>query len=115
MALDPNSSSAYGMYKAVKDSESVFGPTNKTNTVGGFPHSENREEYTSSMSDSEVTKFVDTLKRRYERYYKDIEISQKKAFDYWIGKQTLGDLTVTGTTSDLSYQSEPGSCCFDES
>lgn len=100
MALNPNDSAAYGMYKAVKDSESVFGPTNKSNMTGGGLDGEGRDEYESSMTDDEIVKLTDSWKKTYKEYYKDIEQTQKRAFDYWLGRQTQSDLTVTGTTSD---------------
>lgn len=100
MALNPNDSAAGGMYKAVRDAESLFGPTNKTNYTGAGGNTEARDEYESKMSDAEIIKLTEDWKRRYERYYTTIEQTQKKAFDYWVGRQTLGDLTVTGTTSD---------------
>lgn len=100
MALLPSESASAGMYKAVKDSESVFGSTNKANNAGGSGLLETKDEYDSKLSEEEITKLTDEWKRRYLRYYNDIEPTQKQAFDYWIGKQTPKDLTVSSSTSD---------------
>ena len=100
MAIEPSGSAAYGMYRAVEDSTSLFGPTNKSKFSGGLNMFDGNDEYESSMSEDEIKKLTDKWKRDYENYYRDIKQTQQRAFDYWIGKQTMGDLTVTGTTSD---------------
>lgn len=101
MALNPNGPASQGMYQAVKDSESLFGPTNKTSNAGGGLNSlETKDEYEISMPDDEIITLTDGWKRDYGTYYKDVEITQKKAFDYWIGKQTMADLTVSSSNSD---------------
>ncbi len=100
MALNPNESAAFGMYKAVKDSESIFGPTNKSDRSPIGAISEERDEYESTMSNSEILELVGTWQRDFAPYYREIEPSQKKAFSYWLGKQVGDDLTARSTTSD---------------
>ncbi len=101
-ALNPNDSAAYGMYRAVKDAESVFGPTNKVGAhyPGSNASREAGDEYTSKMSDSEILDLTAAWKRDFRKYYESIEKDQEKAFDYWIGKQTSPDMTLRHTTSD---------------
>ncbi len=101
MALNPNDSAAFGMYKAVKDAASVFGPTNK---VGGrYPGGQGAEkehEYKASLRDDEILDLIDQWKKDFTAYYEDIEPTQKTAFDYWLGRQTGKDLTVRNASSD---------------
>ncbi len=102
MALNPNDSAAFGMFKAVKDSASVFGPTNKAQ--GRYPGGDEgrkENEYTSKMSDEEIIDLILQWKQDFRKYYSEgIEDSQKKAFEYWLGKQTGQDITVRSSTSD---------------
>ncbi len=103
MALNPNDSAAYGMFKAVKDSEGIFGSTNKVD--GKYPAGENRkeDEYTSKMKDEDILNLILQWKSDFKKYYADeVEKSQETAFNYWLGKQTGQDLTVRSTSSDPS-------------
>ncbi len=101
MALSPNDSAAFGMYKAVKDAEGIFGSTNKADS--NYPGSgllEKQDEYTSKLKDSSILDLVQQWKSDFKKYYGDIKKSQEKAFDYWLGKQTGQDLTIRSSTSD---------------
>lgn len=101
MALNPNDSAAYGMYRAVKDSEGLFGPTNKAegSYPGGSPNNK-QDEYTSKLKDEDILDLISQWKGDFKKYYEDIGKSQEKAFEYWIGKQSGQDLTIRSTSSD---------------
>ncbi len=100
MALNPNESASYGMFKAVRDGESIFGNTNKTNRPLQQALIDEVDEYESSMSDEEILNLTDQWQRTYEPYYATIKPTQKKAFHYWIGKQVGEDMNARSTTSD---------------
>ncbi len=102
MALNPNESAAFGMFKAIKDSESVFGDTNKLEVT---PSQEKRipeAEYRSSMKDQDILDLVAQWRNDYQPYFDEIEPTQKKAFDYWLGKQQGKELTMKSSSSDPS-------------
>ena len=103
MALNPNESAAYGMFRAVKDSSGIFGPTNKVqDRYPGQGNVQKQGEYTSKLSDQELLELINGWKSDFRQYYggDGIDKSQDKAFEYWIGKQTGQDLTIRSTTSD---------------
>lgn len=99
MAINPNESAAFGMYKAVQDSEAIFGSTNKEYYPA--PDDTNKEdEYESSMSDVEITQLTAQWVADYAPYYAKIKPTQEKAFNYWLGKQQSENLTVMDASSD---------------
>ncbi len=101
MALNPNDSAAYGMFRAVKDSAGIFGPTNKVqDRYPGSGNVSKENEYTLKLTDEEILDLTREWKAEFRKYYEDIGKSQEKAFEYWIGKQTGQDLTIRSTVSD---------------
>lgn len=51
------------------------------------------DEYESTMPDKKIMELVSQWKRLFEPYYAQIEPTQKKSFDYWVGKQEPEKLT----------------------
>ncbi len=103
MALNPNSNggAAEGMYQAVKDSEGIFGSTNKSTNAPTGQGKTPEAEYRSSMDDEEILSLVDNWRRDFAPYYEKIKPTQEKAFHYWLGKQNGSEnLTVMNTSSD---------------
>ena len=101
MALNPNSSAAWGMFKAVRDGLSIFGPTNKTEQQKGATDKIKLEnEYSSKLEDSSILDLVKQWIKDYDFYYDPIKHIQETSFHYWAGKQTGPNLTARSTTSD---------------
>lgn len=102
MALNPNASAAGGVYKAVTDAMSVFGPTNKAKGKPLLNSSEEMAEYESSLSDDAILELTTSWLGRYSRYYERIRGTQKKAFEYWLGKQPGTQMLLTNATGGAS-------------
>ncbi|MDE2227318.1 MAG: hypothetical protein KGJ89_05195 [Patescibacteria group bacterium] len=102
MALNPNASAAGGVYKAVTDAMSVFGPTNKAKGRPLLNSGEEMEEYSSSLKDEDILELTTAWKSRFSRYYERIRGTQKKAFEYWLGKQPGTQMLLTNATGGAS-------------
>lgn len=88
-----NTAQGASALNAVKGVEGLFADVNKEkgNPAGGPKVA---DEYTSSMKDEDILQLTSAWKTDYETYYQNIEKSQDKAFNYWIGKQKV----TTGNT-----------------
>jgi hypothetical protein len=72
---------------AIKGVEGLFADVNKEKGTPGGPKV--ADEYTSKMSDSEILSLTSAWTRDYAGYYANVEKSQEKAFNYWLGKQKV--------------------------
>jgi len=100
---------AQGIFNAVKDSMGLMKDFNKVKDVGptGDGNDEPQEEYKSSYKDEEIISLVKAWKAAYSGYYGDVEPLQKKAYDYWIGKQktdTLESVDGHDTVDNLIFE-----------
>lgn len=81
---------ATGAYNSVKQALSIFSPFNKVS--GGVEDGQGQPDlmaaYRSEMPDKDIIELTQEWKRTYAMYYQPIESSQKRAFEYWIGRQT---------------------------
>lgn len=83
-----------GIYDQIKGALGLFSTINKTPTTGDQSVTP-ADEYESSMKEEDIISLTQNWKKEYHSYYKDIEESQKIAYEYWLGKQ--------GTTDDVQY------------
>lgn len=105
-----NSPFASGIFNAVKDTLGLMDDYNKVSDVGP-QGGENEElpqsEYRSTYTDSEILALKKEWEATYSVYYNDIEPLQKKAFEYWLGKQKVDTLeTIDGynTVDNLIFE-----------
>ena len=86
MALNFDPSAQTGIANSIKGALGLFSDTNKA--FGGDQEKlVPQDEYESTMSEDEIMPMVKDWKKRYAFYYHEIEKSQVKSFDYWVGRQ----------------------------
>ncbi len=99
---------AQGAFQAVKGALGLMTDYNKVTDVKGDGLGEpTQEEYTSKFSDEDIIRLTSQWKASYSVYYGDVEPDQKKAYDYWIGKQktdTLESLDGHDTVDNLIFE-----------
>ncbi len=98
MALEttPNS----GIWNSIKGALGVFDKLNKAESTQDNVDNVPEDEYESKMSEEDIISLTREWKKQWNVYNQDIEPSQKKAFEYWIGKQPAEEEGfTTGKTS----------------
>jgi hypothetical protein len=100
MAILPQSNP--GVFDAIKNALGLFSDQNKAQSSDTFNQNpEPRDEYESSMSETEIMALVKQWKSDYSVYYTDIEKGQKLSFDYWVGKHRETEtLSAQGSTKE---------------
>lgn len=91
MALEGSTSTSNAISNAIKGALNIFSSLNKAEGMSENNEPEQFDEYESSLQESDIIKLKSTWQQAYNRYYNDVEPSQKLAFEYWIGKQKTDD------------------------
>ena len=99
MGLNATPESSRGYWGAIKDAMGLFGNTNKAQSALENVDYASQDEYESSMSETEIVELITAWKADYQTYYKAIDESQEKSFNYWIGKQKK-DVNNPGSLGD---------------
>ena len=96
MSLATNPEGSAAMARAIRDSQGLFAPLNKAK--GNLPGDQDvyEDEYTSSLDDEKISALAKAWILDYASYYGEIEKTQKRAFEYWIGKQIQLGNEVSG-------------------
>lgn len=97
-----------GIFNAVKGAMGLMDDYNKVTDVKGDGTSGTpQEEYESKFSDEDIIRLVAQWKTTYAGYYGDVEPSQKKAYEYWLGKHktdTMETLDGHDTVDNLIFE-----------
>lgn len=101
MSLEGSASQSNAVYSAIKGAMNMFSGLNKTRGVSEDPQPELFDEYESTLSESEIIELKSHWQKTYDKYYEDVEPSQKLAFQYWIGKQRTDDEVLVGNNKPL--------------
>lgn len=107
-----NNPFAQGIFNAVKGSQSLMEDYNKVSDVkadglGGGGGDEDLEEYKSKYTKNEAKSLRARWKAVYSVYFGDVEPTQKKNYNYWLGKQkadTLEQLDGYDTVDNLIFE-----------
>lgn len=98
MSLNQSGAPSSGIWNAIQGAMGLFSGINKTEGFAEDANPTPEDEFESKLSDEKIVELTSQWKRTYNTYYQDIEPSQKKAFEYWIGKQQVEDIDkVMGT------------------
>lgn len=101
MSLNTNPAGSSAVFNAIKGALNMFSDINK---AGGVTENLNpipTDEYESTLDEEKLSELVSQWKRTYASYYAPIYDSQKKSFEYWIGKQARDEANLGKTSDDL--------------
>lgn len=91
MAIQAQPEASRGILGQIRGALGLFGETNKAGGVGEPFESVPQDEYESSLTELEVSELVRSWKKSYSEYYTPIDETQQLSYDYWIGRQRIGE------------------------
>lgn len=104
--LYDTTTSAAGVWGAVKGALGLFDDVNKTPTTGD-QSVEGQDEYSSTYSDTDVLGLTKEWSDKYVNYYTDIEKTQSAAYAYWLGQQktsAIDNIEGTNIVDNLIFE-----------